>query len=152
MGTEFFIATGAFSVELSACQVSMFCTANWPRQLYLYMLQVKSNLRSIFSNLGQFVSTLVNLMFLFLRQTKNIFGTFNLLFISTLLTSPTIPSLLFQHPSPYSFYLNAYLVSLELQTFGFPLDPHLGDLDASSTVFFLITYTLQQYYDQIFTP
>ena len=121
-----------------------------------YMLQVKSNLRSICSNIGQFVSTQVNLFqpgvnlifFLFLRQTKNIFGTFDLLlillllFISTLLTSPTIPSLLSQHPSPYSFYLNAYHVSLEPPTLGFPLDScpdalplSHGDLDASSIIF-----------------
>ena len=46
----------------------------------------------------------------------------SLLFISTLLTSLTIPSLLSQHPSLYSLYLNAYLVSLEPQTFSFPLD------------------------------
>ena len=91
----------------------------------------------------------------FLWQTKNIFGAFDLLFIllllfiSTLLTSPTTPSLLSQHPSPYSFYLNAYMyhVSLEPPTFGFPLDScpdalplSHGDLDASSTIF-LITYT-----------
>ena len=70
-----------------------------------------------------------------------------LLFISTLLTSLTIPFLLSQHPSPYSFYLNAYLVSLEPQTFGFPLDScpdalplSHEDLDASSPIF-LITYT-----------
>ena len=31
MEMEFFIAIGVFPVELSACQVSMFCTANWPR-------------------------------------------------------------------------------------------------------------------------
>ena len=31
----FFIAIGVFPVELLVCQVSMFCTANWPRQLYL---------------------------------------------------------------------------------------------------------------------
>ena len=109
------------------------------------MLQVKSNLRSICSHLGQFD--------LFLWETKNIFGTFDLVFILLLLfistlTSPTIPSLLSQHPSPYSFYLNAYLVSLEPQTFGFPLGScpgalpvSHGDLDASSTIF-LITYTL----------
>ena len=30
-----FIATGVFPIELLACQVSMVCTANWPRQLYL---------------------------------------------------------------------------------------------------------------------
>ena len=72
-----------------------------------------------------------------------------LLFISTLLTLPTIPSLISQHPNLYSFYLKyAYLGSLESQTFGFPLDScpdalplsHAG-LDASSTIF-LITYTL----------
>ena len=28
MGMEFFIAIGVFPVELSACRVSMFCTAN----------------------------------------------------------------------------------------------------------------------------
>ena len=86
--------------------------------------------------------------FLLLRQTKKVFGTFDLLFIlpllfiSTLLISPTIPSLLSQHPNLYSFYLNAYLGSLEPQTFGFPLDScpdalpfsHV-DLDASSTIF-----------------
>ena len=27
---------GVFPVELLACQVSMCCTANWPRYLYLY--------------------------------------------------------------------------------------------------------------------
>ena len=132
---------------------------------FMQLLQVKSNLRSICSNLGQFVSTEVNLFqprsicfdlgqfdfFLFLRQTKkNIFGTFDLLFIllllfiSTLLTSPIIPSLLSQHPSPYSFYLNAYMyrMSLEPPTFGFPLDScpdalplSHGDLHASSTIF-----------------
>ena len=115
----------------------------------MYMLQVKSNLRSICSNLGQFVSTQVKLfqprsiffnlsqfastqvklsVFVFAVNKKNIFGTFDfrllLLFISTLLTSPTIPSLLSHHPSPYSFYLNVYMyrVSLEPPTFGFPLD------------------------------
>ena len=31
MGTDFFIVIGVFSVELLACQVSMFCTANWPK-------------------------------------------------------------------------------------------------------------------------
>ena len=36
MGMEFFIAIGGFSVELSACQVSMFYTANWPRYPHLY--------------------------------------------------------------------------------------------------------------------
>ena len=36
MGTEFFIVIGVFPVELSASQVSIFCTANWPRKLYLY--------------------------------------------------------------------------------------------------------------------
>ena len=82
------------------------------------MLPVKSNLRSICFKLGHF----------FCSKQKNIFGTFGLLFIlllffiSTLLTSPTIPSLLSQHPSPYCFCMNAYLVSLEPQTYGFPLD------------------------------
>ena len=54
-------------------------------------------------------------------------------------------SLLSQHPSPYSFYLNAYLVSLEPQTFCFPLDScpdtlpvSHGDLDTSSTMFLKI--------------
>ena len=36
MGTEFFMAIGVFPVELSACQFSMFCTANWPREPHLY--------------------------------------------------------------------------------------------------------------------
>ena len=36
MGTEFFVVIGVFPVELLACQVSMFCTANWLRELYLY--------------------------------------------------------------------------------------------------------------------
>ena len=92
-------------------------------------------------------------LLLLLWQTKNIFGTFDLLFIlllfiSTLLTSSTILSLLSQHPNLYSFYLNAYLGSLEPQTFGFPLDScpdalplSHADLDASSTIF-KITYTL----------
>ena len=31
MGTEFFIAVGMFPLELLAYQVSMVCTANWPR-------------------------------------------------------------------------------------------------------------------------
>ena len=31
MGTKCFIATGVFSVDLLACQVSMLCAANWPR-------------------------------------------------------------------------------------------------------------------------
>ena len=112
------------------------------KRTVMYMLQVNLFLRSICSNLGQFVSTWVNLFqprsicfnlgqfdfFCFCGKQKNIFGTFDLLFIllllfiSTLLTSPTIPSLLFQHPNLYSFYLNAYLGSLEPQTFGFPLD------------------------------
>ena len=92
------------------------------------MLQVKSNLRSICSNLGQFDFV----FFCFCGKPKNIFGTFDLLFIlpllsiSTLHTSPTIPSLLSQHPSPYSFYLNAYMYRVNLEpptcTFSFPLD------------------------------
>ena len=109
----------------------------------LSMLQVKSNLRSICSNLGQFE------FFCFCGK-QNIFGTFDLLFIllllfiSTLLTSPTIPSQLFQHPNPYSFYLSAYMyrISLEPPTFSFPLEScpdalplSHGDLDASSTIF-----------------
>ena len=86
------------------------------------MLQVNLFLRSIRFNLGQF-----DFCFFFGKQ-KNFFWHLQsflfilLLFISTLLTSPTIPSLLSQHPSPYSFYLNAYLVSLEPPTFCFPLD------------------------------
>ena len=97
------------------------------------------------------------IFFLFLQQTKNIFGTFDLLFIflllfiSTLLSSPTIPSLLSQHPSTYSFHLNAYMyrLSLEPPTFGFPLDScpdalplSHGDLDASSTIFLITYYTV----------
>ena len=35
MGTEFFIAIGVFLVELSACQVSIFCIANWPSAIYM---------------------------------------------------------------------------------------------------------------------
>ena len=31
MGTEFFTVIGVLPVELLACQVSMFCTANWLR-------------------------------------------------------------------------------------------------------------------------
>ena len=81
--------------------------------------------RSICFNVGQFDFFFLLLL---LRQTKNICGTFDLLFIllllftSTLLTSPTIPFLLSEHPNLYSFYLNAYLGSLEPQTwfsFGF---------------------------------
>ena len=33
MGTKCSIAVGVFSVELLACQVSMVCTANWPRYI-----------------------------------------------------------------------------------------------------------------------
>ena len=85
---------------------------------------VCSNLGQFVSNLGQFVPTQVNVF-----QPRSIwsnlgqfdfffafaFGTFDLLFIlllvfiSTLLTSPTIPPLLTQHRKLYSFYLNAYL-------------------------------------------
>ena len=36
MGTEFFIAVGVLPVELLAYQVSMVCTANWPREPYPY--------------------------------------------------------------------------------------------------------------------
>ena len=69
--------------------------------------------RSICFNLGQFDFLLL------LQQTKNIFGTFNLLFIllrfiSTLLTSPTIPPLLSQHPSPYSLRSTSSNASLIL--------------------------------------
>ena len=35
-GNRTFTATGVFPVELLACQVSMVCTAKWPRQLHLY--------------------------------------------------------------------------------------------------------------------
>ena len=31
METEFFIAVGVFPVELPAYQISMICTANWPK-------------------------------------------------------------------------------------------------------------------------
>ena len=31
LATKCFIAVGVFAVELLACQVSMICTANWPR-------------------------------------------------------------------------------------------------------------------------
>ena len=83
--------------------------------------------------------------------TTSIFSSSSLFSSSPLyLPSPTIPFLLSQHPSPYSFYLSAYLVSLEPQTFGFPLyscpdalPVSHGDLDASSpTLFFLITFSL----------
>ena len=30
-GNKIFIAAGVFPIELSACQVSMICAANWPR-------------------------------------------------------------------------------------------------------------------------
>ena len=103
-----------------------------------------------FFNLSQF-----DFLFCFCVKQKNIFGTFDLLFIfpllliSTLLASPSISSLLFQHPSPYSFYLDAYLVSLEWQTCGFPLDScpdalpvSHGDLNASSPIFFSYIYTV----------
>ena len=36
MATKSFVAVGVFSAELLACEVSMICTANWPRYLYLY--------------------------------------------------------------------------------------------------------------------
>ena len=132
------------------------------------MLQVKSNLRSICSNLGQFVSTWVNLLqprsicliigqfdffLLFLRQTKNIFGTFDLLFILLLLfisttylnyySLPALPILFISMRTCTVWALNHLHV-----TFGFPLDScpdalplSHGDLDASSTIF-LITYTV----------
>ena len=72
--------------------------------------------RSICFNLGQFV-------LVFLVANKKIFLAPSIFssssfFSSSLLTSLTTPSLLSQHLSPYSFYLNAYLVSLEPQTFG----------------------------------
>ena len=77
--------------------------------------------------------------FCFSSKQKIFLGTFDLLFILlllfifTLLTSPTIPSLLSQHRSLYSFnmYLNDYFVSLEPQTFGFPLDSCPNILSAS---------------------
>ena len=80
--------------------------------------------RSICFNLGQFV-------LVFLVANKKIFLAPSIFssssfFSSSLLTSLTTPSLLSQHLSPYSFYLNAYLVSLEPQTFGFPLDSYLS--------------------------
>ena len=34
--TKCFIALDVFSIELLACQVSMICAANWPRQLCLH--------------------------------------------------------------------------------------------------------------------
>ena len=50
--------------------------------------------------------------------------------------------------APPGYGTDAYLVSLEPQTFGFRLDScpdalsvSQGDLDASSPIFFLITYT-----------
>ena len=98
--------------------------------------------RSICFNLGQFV-------LVFWAANKKIFLAPSIFsscssFSSSLLTSLTTPSLLSQHLSPYSFYLNAYLVSLEPQTFGFPLDSYPdalpvthGDLDASSPILYL---------------
>ena len=111
------------------------------------MLQVNLFLpRSIFSNLGQFFLALA---FAFAANKKYFCHLRSSLYpLPSLLASPTIPSLLFQHPNLYSFYLNAYLGSLEPQTFGFPLDSgpdalplSHADLDASSTIL-LITYTL----------
>ena len=105
------------------------------------------------------------IFFCFCSKQKNIFGTFELLFIllllfiSTLFTSPTITSLLSQHPSPYSFYLNAYMyhVSLEPPTFGFPLDScpdalplSHGELDASSTIFFNYIYSSSNKFPKLF--
>ena len=65
---------------------------------YMYMLQVKSNLRSICSKLGQFVLTYCRSIcfnlgqfnffcFCFCGKQKNIFGTFDLLFILLLFIS-----------------------------------------------------------------
>ena len=67
------------------------------------------------------------------------FFSSSLLYLPHLLVPPRSRNI----PAPILFsYLNAYLVSLELQTFGFPLDScpdalpvSHGDLDASFTIF-----------------
>ena len=87
------------------------------------------------------------LFFVFVSNKKNIFGTFDLLFISTLLTLtyyplPALPT------SQLVFILPQCLPCVPwTQTFGFPLDScpdalpvSHGDLNASSPIF-LITYT-----------
>ena len=98
------------------------------------MLQVKSNLRSICSNLGQFVSTQVNLLqprsicfnlgqfdfFVFAANKKiflapSIFSSFFFFSLSPLY----LPYLLFPpcspNPSPYFFHLNAYMYRVSLE-------------------------------------
>ena len=104
------------------------------------VLQVISNLSSICFNLGQIDFFATNKT-IFFRTFSLVVILFSSLYLhSTYLTC--YQSLLSQHPSPYSFYLNAYLVSLEPQTFCFPLDScpdtlpvSHGDLDISSTMF-----------------
>ena len=107
------------------------CMGNLNVHLYLIMLTYMYILccRSIYS-LGQFVSTQVNLIFVFfVASKKTFFGTFNLFSSSSFSLSPLyLPHLLFPPcspniPAPILFInLGAYLVSLEPQTFGFPLD------------------------------
>ena len=107
--------------------------------------------RSICFNLGQF-----DFFFCFCGKQK-IFLAPSIFSSSSFLSSSPLylPHLLFPPPcSPTSqpvnsFYLNAYLGSLEPQTLGFPLDSgpdalplsHV-DLDASSTIFFNYIYTV----------
>ena len=87
------------------------------------------------------------LFFVFFSNKNNIFGTFDLLFISTLLTLtyyplPALPT------SQLVFILPQCLPCVPwTQTFGFPLDScpdalpvSHGDLNASSPIFW-ITYT-----------
>ena len=111
---------------------------------HMYMLQVKSNLRSICFNLGQFDFFVVFAANQKIFLAPSIFSSSSFFSLSPLyLPHLLFPPLLSQHPSPYSFYLNAYRMSLEPPTFGFPLDScpdalplSHGDLDASSTIFF----------------
>ena len=117
----------------------------------MYILQVKSNLGSICFNLGQFnfcccwFCSEQKKYFWHLQSTFH--PTSSLHLHSTYLTYYSLPSLPTSQPL---FFLSQclYLVGLEPQDFGFPLDScpdalqvSHGDLDASSTIF-LITYTL----------
>ena len=109
---------------------------------FLPLVQFFLNQYKIFEPVQNILNWFNFFLFLFLRQTnkKIVWAPSSfilpLLFISTLLTSLTIPSPLSQHPSPYSFIIP--------QTFGFPLDScpdalplSHEDLDASSPIFLL---------------